>query len=147
MRPGKRGFTLLEAMFAALILVIVGGGIAGVYILENGLISHVSHRLEAVNYARSVAENLINLATPYADTETEPRLSPGTHNELAICGLPDNYFSKHLKGKLSYTIQDIGLPDPVYKARRAQITVEWTERFPKTENKREDLFLVVNYVK
>jgi len=55
----KRGFTLFETMIAALILTIVGAGMAGVYMMEGGLVSRASHRLMAINYAKSAADFLI----------------------------------------------------------------------------------------
>src|SRR3989338_6803724 len=87
----KKGFTLFETLIAALVLTIVGSAIAGIYVFEGAMLLQASHRLEAINYARSAAERLL---------QYEGSTSLGIHNEgtdPGICRLPKSYFKTDLK--------------------------------------------------
>lgn len=149
----NKGFTLFEALIAALILTIVGSGIAGVYVMEGSLLVRTGHRLEAINYARSVADQLINIGRDveispfygYGDVPAE--LSSGLHTETTdptICILPDSYFKLHLNGKLTYTVDQIDFGNNV-KGRRVEIIIEWNESFPKKQKIQETLFIIAYF--
>lgn len=137
----KKGFTLIETLISAMILTIVGSGIAGIYVLESGLLTQTAHRLEAVNYARSTAETLIDAGKREGDDDSMKLLLIGTHTaetDPEACSLPDCYFKTRLNGKLSYAADDVTLENNI-TARRVTIIVEWQEKFPKVQNKKEEL--------
>ena len=149
----KKGFTLFEALISTLILSIIGSGIASVYIIESGLLSRTAHRLQAINYAQAAAETLLDLGAGVTATSSgihatlysmPNELAIGEHStEPQICIIPDGYFKKHLNGRLRYIITKVSLP---MKAHRAEIIVEWDEKFPKPEKMSEHLFIVALYV-
>ncbi|MBN1354294.1 MAG: prepilin-type N-terminal cleavage/methylation domain-containing protein [Candidatus Omnitrophica bacterium] len=171
MKSKRKGFTLFETLIAALILTIVGGGLAGVYMMEGTLLLHSSHRAEAVNYAASLADKLLRLASepaldwgwgnwdPYYIMYETPAFSLGNHNEDTdpeICQLADSYFKLHLKGTLRYQVEDISVSEKygdtaglssygALVARRVDVIVEWEEAFPRKERKSEHLYIAATF--
>ena len=145
MALGKRGFTLFETLIAALVLSIVGSAIAGVYIMEGSLLVRTSHRLEAMNFARSVADRLTEIGYS-GPVDGISIFSLGQHTETTnpqICVLPDSYFKLRLNGKLKYNVDQIAINK--YKLRRVEIIVEWDEAFPKRQKVKESLFIIANF--
>ena len=155
----KKGLVLFEALIAALIITIIGSGVATLYLYEAGLLNRTAHRLQAINYAKAAVETILakessiysvgHIGSVVFPTE----LSLGVHSEStdpAICILPDSYFKKTLKGSLSYTVTQTTIPlsnfyTTAINAYCAEITVEWTEAFPKGEKVQERLFTVFFY--
>ena len=159
----KKGFTLLETLVAALILTVIGGAIAGVYIKEGALLAHTSHRLQALNYARSVTDGLVKISEGDDDESSgrwggwwslffkirNPRaeLTPGYHDDRSnpeICDLPYSFFEDHLEARVFYEIKDMAVTERV-SVRIVEVSVEWTETFPKREKKEEKLYAIVMY--
>lgn len=144
-KTGKKSFALSEAMIGALILSIIGSGMAGLYILQAGLLSKTMHRLEAINYARSAAEALLEAGRDYAtDSASANLLSAGTHSDAVVCDIPQSYFRDYLGGKMTYTVTDITI-DPTIKARRADITVTWKDKLPKAQDMKETLAVIAYF--
>ena len=156
----KKGLVLFEALIAALIITIIGSGVATLYLYEAGLLNRTAHRLQAINYAKAAAEAILAKESSIKGTGVLGRntvfpteLSLGLHSEStdpAICILPDSYFKKTLKGSLSYTVTQTTIPlsnfyTTAINAYCAEITVEWTEAFPKGEKVQEKLFTVFFY--
>ena len=147
----KKGFTLFEALVAALILTILGTGMIGVYIVEHALLLRTAHRVQAIDYARSAAELLTYVGDGVALTgwwQEAPELTLGEHSESTngeICILPNSYFTAQLRGKLYYRVDSVQVGNPPIPARLAEITVEWEERFPKRERLKEKLYIVTEY--
>lgn len=149
----KRGFTLFETMLAALILTIVGAGMAGVYMMEGSLSNRASHRMMAINYAKSAGDSLIGIGRSNGTQVLPPwmlpqtsfaELSPGMHNETtdpAICIISDSYFKLHLNGRLSYNVDSVDIGNDL-SGCRVEVIVEWDEKFPKIQHMRESLFVI-----
>jgi len=150
-RSAKKGFTLFEALVASLILTILGTGMIGIYIVEHALLLRTSHRVQAIDYARSAAELLTYAGDRAALTgwwQEMPELTLGEHSESTdgeICILPNSYFKTQLRGKLYYSVDSIQVGNPPIPARLAEITVEWEERFPKRERLKEKLYIATEY--
>lgn len=112
-RLKNKGFSLLEAIAATLILVIIGTGIAAVYVVETALLSQAAHRLEAINYARTCAGHLTELGGSWSEKfigTISGSFGAGLHtvaNTPDICTLPETYFRDTLSGTLTYEIQRI----------------------------------------
>ena len=152
----RRGFTLVETLIGALILTIVGAGIASSYVLESSLLAQASHRLQAINYAMSCADNLMEVASDfggytytYQSSYYGPdELSLGFHSQAtdpAVATIPDSYFRRQLNGVLEYNVEML----PLYSGvgwgsgiTRVTITVRWNEKFPKRQNKQESLVVL-----
>ena len=159
----KKGLVLFESLIAALIITIIGSGVATLYLYEAGLLNRTAHRLQAINYAKAAAEAILAKESSIKGTGVLGRntvfpteLSLGLHSEStdpAICTLPDSYFKQTLKGSLSYTVTQTMIPlsnfYALYTAGApaycSEITVEWTEAFPKGEKVQEKLFTVFFY--
>ena len=147
----KKGFTLFEALVAALIRTILGTGMIGVYIAEHALLLRTSHRVQAIDYARSAAELLAYAGDNAATTgfwQEVPQLTLGEHSESTdgdVCLLPNSYFKTQLRGMLHYRVDSVQVGNPPISARLAEITVEWEEKFPKRERLKEKLYIVTEY--
>ena len=57
----KKGFTLFEALVAALVLILFGTGMMGLYVVQQALLLQTQHRIQAIDYARGVADILLEL--------------------------------------------------------------------------------------
>ena len=155
MAIGKKGFTLLETLVAALVLTVIGSAIAGVYVMEGALLSHTSHRLDAINYARGVADTLAEKAKNtttgrssfYRYKYPPGELSAGLHTENSdpeICKLPRCFFRDKLDGRIKYRVEDVTLTGGV-NGRKVEVSVEWVEKFPKRKSKSEKLDTLVTF--
>ena len=158
----KRGFTLVETLIGALILTIVGAGIASSYVLEAALLTQTSHRLMAMNYAMSCADSLMEIGSDpswggytYIGNQEyygPPELSLGFHSQATdplITAIPDSYFSRQLNGTLVYNVELLAMES--YQGGgwssstgilRVTIMVRWDEKFPKRQNKEENLVVL-----
>ena len=154
----KKGFTLLEILIAAIILIVVGTGIAGVYVIENALLKQAKHRLEAVNYARNCASLLHAIPDKgkvlfwYGSGYDGPaELAPGVHttdSDPSICTLPTSYFKDKLNAWLMYEVDKLKIREAgIYEfgVMRVKITVTWNEKFPKETTKTEEFFAAPAY--
>lgn len=150
----KRAFTLFETMLAALILAIVGTGMAGVYMLEGSLSNRASHHLMAINYAKSAADSLIAIGRSQGAGILDPwfisqnsafaSLSSGMHTQTSdpdICTISDSYFKLHLNGTLTYNVDSIDIGNSI-SGCRVEVIVEWDEKFPKNQHVRESLYII-----
>ncbi|GEM_PF-5312040 len=147
--PGrKKAFALIEGMVAGLVLSLIGAGMVGIYLVQTMNSSKVSHRMDAANYAMSIAETLMAIDVTESTPPGKPanlEFSAGTHNaatDPSICALPDSYFTKALGGKASYFIDDLQANDNV-KVTRARIKIEWDEKPPKAAHVSESLCIAV----
>ena len=156
----NKGFTLIETLTAAFILIIVGTGIAGIYIMEGALLKQAAHRITAAYYARSCANRLIDTVGPaQKDFRSAMRsanmvqrlkavgLSTGLHTQGTdplLCSLPVSDFKDFYGGTLQYTIDAIPLPDNATAgAFRANILVEWEEKFPNQHKTKESMSIIL----
>ena len=57
----KKGFTLLETLVAALVLILFGTGLLGLHVAQKAFLLHAQHRVQALDYARGVADILLEL--------------------------------------------------------------------------------------
>lgn len=127
----RKGFTLFEVMLTTIILMVVGSSIAGIYMMEGATLNRSAHRLEAINYARSLAERII----------TGEGISNTMKPDLTLCVLPESYFTKALKGTMDYKLT--GVKVGTTSGIRVDIKVEWEEKLPKKEKLSETLFFIV----
>ena len=148
----NNGFTLVEIMLGALIIIVTSVGIASLLLAENMLLAQASHRLQAINYARACAERLQAVLEPdevCSIVDWPSELTTGLHTEAtdpSICALPASYFRDELNGKIEYNIEEMAsVETPVSSMDqgllRAEIIVEWTEKFPKTKTVKEKLYM------
>lgn len=130
----KKGFLLIEVMVAAIILTILATGIMGTIVIQKGMLNRSLFKTEAMNYARSVADMLLNEAS--ASPNYFPKsLGLGDHTidtDPDICTLPDGYFKTNLNGIVKYTITKIKINTT--DMFRVEITVEWKNLQNPTEN-------------
>lgn len=91
----SRAFSLLEIVIAMLIIGLVVAGLFGLFVTSHGFIGNAGRRLQAIQYARRVAENL----KVYVSASNTPPVNAGTgpgaaldggidKNPVALLGLP-----------------------------------------------------------
>lgn len=128
------GFTLLEIIISMLILSMVTAGIFGLFVTSSKYIVEAGHRLQAINYARQVAENLKIYVT--ADTTTP--IPPGANTAL-IAGTDKPYTDSGIattpQNSITNTNIGVGVPTCTYTVqdlagglKSATITVTWNEQ-------------------
>jgi len=109
MSSSYRGFVLLEVLVSTVIIAIMAAGIGFVVYSEKSFTAEIVHRVEGINYARSVAELLLDQAYYNPGNFSAP-LSAGYHDVVTdpdICTIPDLPFKNKFGGKVSYTISDV----------------------------------------
>lgn len=124
----SRGFSLLEIVIAMLILSVVVAGIFSLFITSTKFINEAGHRLQAINYARMVAENLKVYVSADPDTPSGAgtALGNGTHDNYTDSGitlLPRDAIVGATGQACTYRVEEIGTSG----MKRVTITVSWNE--------------------
>ena len=117
----KKGFTLVEVMVAALILVIAVAGIFSVFTFTKRSVNLPGSQFQAMNLSRQEAEEL-RVAVDYATYDTG-NLAPGTYTDTITSG--------SFSGTKTYVVTNVDLDnDGINESRKVVITVNWDEPTP-----------------
>lgn len=125
------GFSLLEIVVAMLILSLIVAGTFGLFVTSHKFISEAGHRLQAIEYARMVAENLKIYVTADMGTNLSSGTPPGAGNVWSgtnPTAAPLNFpsFGNIIPGATcNYSVSN-NIPGPNMK--QVAINVNWTEQ-------------------
>ena len=149
MEMKKKAIILIDVIVAALMIVIFVGAAMNVQVIENASSAYISHRIDALNYASNIADELIRIGslTIYTGMNVPPEFSSGIHTVTtnpAICTLPDSFFKLHLNGTARYEVNYVPIEGMV-KACRVKVIVDWKEKSPKASDKSESLYIAAFY--
>lgn len=133
-----RGFTLLEVLIGATILVLVVASTFVVFTAGERFIREAMHRREALGFAQQVLEELRDdgAATTWASVAPSDPLSAGLHTAAtnAFLTLPAGAFRDRWNGVRQYQVDDLdldglllGTPDGEADVKRVTVTVTWDE--------------------
>lgn len=134
----RSGFILYEILVSTIVILAFVSATAGMIIALPHSSVIMKHRLEAVQYAASVASRLMFLGSQNKDNSL---LSVGTHTDLDICALPTSFFKDSLSGEIKYVVSEKTM-DPKVKARLVEVIVTWKEKNP-TKQLEERLTVIV----
>ena len=123
-----KGFSLLEIVIAMLILSLVVAGLFGLFVSSSKFITESRHRLQALEYAKMVAENLKVYVTEDPGTPqgasvvwlgSDPTVAPLSLDDIdtIITGVNANANCNY------FVIQG----SPGAGMNQVRITVNWTE--------------------
>lgn len=142
MKPkSSRAFSLLEIVIAMLIIGLVVAGLFGLFVTSHGFIGNAGRRLQAIQYARRVAETL-KVYVSASNTPPAPAAAgtgPGAAlDEIMhpasrtpdLIGLPNTITTNN--GTVltcTYNVdEDVEVvPGTPTTLERATVTVSWTE--------------------
>lgn len=122
----------MEIIVAMLIMSLVVAGLFGLFVTSHKFIIEAGHRLQAINYARQVAETLkvhviaepspITGIGPPLSTVTPHNPSSSTPNDL---GLPSDFITGITGETCTYTVSPN--PQGTIDLKQVTITTTWTE--------------------
>lgn len=132
------GFTLLEVLIGATILMLVVAGTFATFTAGERFIREAMHRREALSFAQQVTEVLRDdvAATTWSSTDPSDSLSVGLHTAVtnAFLALPAGLFRDRWNGARQYLVEDLdldalvlGAPDGQADVKRVTVTVTWDE--------------------
>ena len=129
-RSSLTGFTLLEIVIAMLILSLVVAGIFGMFTTSSKFIAEARHRLQAVNYARMVAEHLkvYVSADSSVPAGADTALTAGANKSFSLSGVtiaPSSAIPNTTGQECGYTITNN--PSGATGLKETTVTVTWTE--------------------
>lgn len=131
MKPkSSTSFTLLEIVIAMLILSLVVAGLFGLFVNSTKFIVESQHRLQAMNYARMVAEQLKVYVSADPDTPAGAgaALAEGLEKAPSTIGLDDSITFGGVPMSCKYDVdEDINILGSLTDLDKVTITVTWTE--------------------
>ena len=148
-RKRVNAYILVEVLVAVIVLSIILSSTFGVLLMARSLSSQTNAKIEAINFARSAADKLLDCSTACWSTlrgrqrisAASPYFTSGNHTDPLICELPSGYFKDTLNGRMSYNV-DVITVDSI-DMLRIEVVVTWDDLLDRTKSISENLFFAI----
>lgn len=120
----KYGFSLIEVIVAALILVLTVGGILFVFSTEKGVVSRTGRKVQAMDFARQTLERLKN------EVSAETWSAGGDLGQVGVAitePLSAGEFRDKFNATRSYIVTNVNPDGGEVDYKSVTVTVEWEE--------------------
>jgi len=145
------GYILAEVIIALLIISFIAASLGVVFLKGKKNLTQFDHRLQAMNFARSVANELLEAAeeNKYYYSKwpvvTPEEFTEGWHTR----DLPTCYFKNNLSGVLKYNVEIVNVQSKDFSptaARAMRVTIEVTWREPSKDKDNTETLVITPFI-